>query len=184
MRHVIAAGCAALVATLAAAQSNVYRWVDKDGKVHFTDTPPPADAKSGSQKRMGGGYVETENLPYATQVATKKSPVTLYVGADCGDPCVNGRDLLSKRGVPFSERDAQGNADAAEDLKKLVGALEVPVLVVGENKVKGFEQGQWNAALDTAGYPRTRLPGQAAAARRDPNPPPTQAPAPAETKKQ
>jgi len=99
MRHVIAAATVALVATLAGAQSNVYRWVDKDGKVHFSDTPPPADAKSASQKRMGGGYVETENLPYATQMAMKKSPVTLFVGSDCGEPCANGRDLLAKRGV-------------------------------------------------------------------------------------
>ena len=181
-RHLVAACCAALVATAALAQSNVYRWVDKDGKVHFSDTPPPADAKSGSQKRMGGGYVETENLPYATQVAMKRNPVTLYTGADCGDPCVSARDLLSKRGVPFSERDAQGNAEAQEALKKLAGALEVPFLVIGENKIKGYEESQWQSALDGAGYPRTRLPGQAAAARRDPNPTPSQAPA--ETKPQ
>jgi len=116
-------------------------------------------------------------------MAMKKSPVTLFVGSDCGEPCANGRDLLAKRGVPFSERDAQGNAEAAEELKKLVGGLEVPVLVVGDIKVKGYEQGQWNSALDSAGYPKTRLPGQATAARRDPNPAPTQAP-PADTKKQ
>ncbi len=53
---------AALAALLLAcidsrAQTNVYRWTDKDGKVHFSDTPPPADASSTSQKRMGGGYV-------------------------------------------------------------------------------------------------------------------------------
>ena len=159
-RHLVAACCAALVATAALAQSNVYRWVDKDGKVHFSDTPPPADAKSGSQKRMGGGYVETENLPYATQVAMKRNPVTLYTAPSCGEACTSGRELLSKRGIPFAERDASSNAQAQEALKKLVGGLEVPVLVVGESSIKGYEQGQWAAALDTAGYPRERLPGQ------------------------
>ena len=167
-RQLVAAACVALLAVPAAAQSSVYKWTDKDGKVHFSDTPPPLDAKASSQKNMGGGYVETENLPYATQMAVKKNPVTLYTGPGCGDPCNNGRDLLSRRGVPYSERDAQNDAGAKDDLQKLNGALEVPYLVVGSNKVKGFEEGQWHSALDGGGYPRTRLPGQGAAPKRDP----------------
>ncbi len=79
---VLAALAAACAAT---AQTNVYRWVDKDGKVHFSDTPPPEDAKSVSQKRLGGGYVEESQLPYATQMAVKRNPVTLYTASGCGD---------------------------------------------------------------------------------------------------
>ncbi len=162
---------AALLASAAAsAQQTVYRWVDKSGKVHFSDTPPPEEAKSVSQKRMGGGYVEDSQLPYATQVAMKRSPVTLYTGADCGDPCERGRGLLSRRGIPFSERDAQGNAQDQEALKKLVGGLEVPVLVIGESKIKGYEEGQWNSALDGAGYPRTAIPGAVPPRPRAPEP--------------
>ena len=126
------------VPAFVAAQQTVYKWTDKDGKVQYSDTPPPPEAKKSEQKRVGGGYAETSNLPYATQVAMKKSPVTLYSGADCGDACVQGRALLAKRGIPYSERDAQGNAEAAEALKKLVGGLDVPTLVVGEAKVKGI----------------------------------------------
>ena len=147
------------------AQTNVYRWTDKDGKVHFSDTPPPADASSSSQKRMGGGYVESDNLPYATQIAARRHPVTLYTGGECGTPCSQGRDLLSKRGIPFMERDAGASAADGEALKKLIGSLEVPTLVIGEGKIKGYEEGQWQGALDGAGYPRTRLPGQAAGVR-------------------
>jgi glutaredoxin len=151
---------AAALALGAVAQTNVYRWVDKDGKVHFSDAPPPEDAKNASQKRMGGGVGEDTQLPFATQIAMKRNPVTLYTGTDCGDPCVKGRELLSRRGIPFSEKDAQNNPGDQEQLRKLIGALEVPVLVVGESKMKGYEEGQWHAVLDTAGYPRTRLPGQ------------------------
>jgi glutaredoxin len=151
---------ASALALGAAAQTNVYRWVDKDGTVHFSDTPPPEDAKSASQKRLGGGYVDDLQLPYATQVAARRNPVTLYTGTDCGDPCAKGRELLSQRGIPFSEKDAQKNQADQEALKKLIGSLEVPVLVVGENKTKGYEEVLWQSALDTAGYPRTRPPGQ------------------------
>lgn len=143
----------------APAQSTVYRWVDKDGKVHFSDAPPPADARDASQKRMGGGDVDDSQLPYATQVAARRFPVLIYTGTKCGDPCARGRELLVKRGVPFAEHDAQNNPADQEALKKLIGSLEVPVLVVGENKTTGYEEGRWHAALDEAGYPRTRLPG-------------------------
>ena len=148
-----------LVAWQAQAQSSVYRWVDKDGKVHFSDAPPAEEARDVSQKRMGGGYVEEGQLPYATQVAMRRSPVTLYISSDCGDLCTSGRELLVNRGIPYSERNAQNSADA-ETIRKLVGALEVPVLVVGETSLKGFSEGPWHSALDSAGYPRTKLPGQ------------------------
>ena len=100
-------------ALLAQAQSTVYRWVDKDGKVHFSDTPPPADAKDATQRRVGGGGTEDTQLPYATQVAARRNPVTLFVGAACGDPCDKGRDLLTRRGIPYTERDAQANPEDA-----------------------------------------------------------------------
>jgi glutaredoxin len=157
----IAVAVFASALVLAAHAQTVYRWTDKDGKVHFSDTPPPEDAKSASQKRVGGGgYVEDTQLPYATQIAVRRNPVTLYTGTDCGDPCMKGRELLAKRGIPFSEKDAQNNQADQEALKKLTGTLDVPVLVIGENKTKGYEESLWQSALDTAGYPRTRLPGQ------------------------
>ena len=182
-RHRLAALAAAalLLPSLASAQATVYRWVDKNGKVHYSDTPPPEPQKELTQKRVGGGFTESSQLPYATQIAMQKSPVTLFTGADCGDPCRQGRELLTKRGIPFSERDAQANADDAEALKKLAGAIEVPYLTVGASKVKGYEEGAWHSALDGAGYPRTALPGQVpprppAAAKKADTPPPSPAP--------
>jgi glutaredoxin len=158
----VAALWAALLATSAAlAQTSVYRWVDKDGKVHFSDAPPAADAKDVTQKQMGSGGDDTP-LPYATQMAMKRNPVTIYTGsASCGEVCATARGLLSGRGIPFAERNAETNPADAEALKKLIGELRVPVLVVGESTpLKGYEEGAWQSALDTAGYPRTRLPGQ------------------------
>jgi glutaredoxin len=157
----LAVAIAVLAASaLADAQTAVYRWVDKNGKVQYSDTPPPEDVKSLTQKRMGGASVEVSQMPYATQIAMQKFPVTMYGAPNCGDLCSRGRDLLSKRGIPFSERDVQNNVGDAEAVKKLIGSIEVPVLLVGESKVKGFDEGSWNGALDGAGYPRTALPGQ------------------------
>jgi glutaredoxin len=175
---------AALAATLAcgldaAAQSTVYKWTDSQGKVHFSDTPPAEQAKGVTQKRLGGGEVDISQLPYATQLAAKSNPVTLYTAPQCGDPCVNARSLLGARGVPYSERNAQASPADAEEVKRLIGALQVPVLVVGSNHLKGYEEGAWQSALDGAGYPRTRLPGTVAP-KPVVAPPPPQPEAPAE----
>ena len=141
MHSRLIAGAIALTAlaalSTATAQTNVYRWVDKDGKVHFSDTPPPEEAKSVSQKRMGGGYTEEAQLPYATQMAMKRNPVTLYTATGCGTPCDRGRDLLSNRGVPFSEKNAVGSQADRDAFVKLAGSAEVPLLMVGENKLRG-----------------------------------------------
>jgi glutaredoxin len=164
----------------AQAQSNVYRWVDKNGKVHFSDQPPAEDAKSVSQKRFGGGYVQESSLPYATQVAAKRNPVVLYSGPKCGALCDSARELLAARGVPFRDRDVEATKEAADAVHKMIGSYSVPVLVVGDRHLKGYDADTWQAALDGAGYPRATLPGQADTVRqasKPPGPAPGQPPA-------
>ena len=176
---------AALVAALslafdAAAQTNVYKWTDADGKVHFSDTPPPPQvSKNVVEKRMGGGSAVESGLPYATQLAAKTNPVTLYTAPKCGEPCEQGRALLSNRGVPYTERDAQANRADAEAVKKAIGALQVPVLMVGSDALKGYDSVAWNSSLDSAGYPRTKLPGTIAPKPVVASPPPPPEPPPA-----
>jgi glutaredoxin len=148
----------ALAATGAPAQQTVYKWVDKDGKIHFSDTPP-AD-RDAQEKRVGGGGPSEEQMPYATQMAMKSHPVTVYTSNDCGDLCERGRELLNKRGVPFTERNAEKSPEDAAKLKQLAGGFQVPVMTVGEKTVKGFSETAWTSALDDAGYAKGRLPGQ------------------------
>jgi glutaredoxin len=93
-------------------------------------------------------------------MAMKSNPVTLYVSNTCGELCSDGRQLLANRGIPYTEKNAQENPEDTEKLRALVGALQVPVLLVGTRPIKGFSENTWHSALDSAGYPRTKLPGQ------------------------
>jgi glutaredoxin len=147
----------------APAQTSVYKWTDAEGKIHFSDTPPPPSVtKNVTETRMGGGGADSSQVPYATQMAMRSSPVTLYTAPQCGTPCEQGRSLLGNRGIPYTERDAQASREDAEAVKKAIGALQVPVLMVGNDALKGYDPGAWNGALDGAGYPRTKLPGSMA----------------------
>jgi glutaredoxin len=145
---------AALIATAAAGQAQqVYRYVDKDGRVIYSDRVPPADAKDVQAKRMRGNLIESNELPLAAQQAQERFPVTLYTFA-CGEVCSAAEGLLNRRGVPFTTVNVE-TQQGAEQLSKTTGDLRAPVLQVGDKTfVKGYSESQWNAALDDAGYPK------------------------------
>lgn len=149
----LALSCLALVATATYAQE-VFRWVDKDGKVHYGDMlPPPAEVKNVQTKRLNDSVIEQEDIPFGVATAMKNNPVTLYANS-CGEACSNAKALLARRGIPFTEKNPESDAAAAAALKEKVGALQVPTIVIGTNSLSGYEEGGWNAALNAAGYPR------------------------------
>ena len=146
---------AVLVLACFAAQAELYRWVE-GGEVHYSDQPPPANIKQFEKIKASGGKPSEAPLPYVLQQAVNTFPVTLY-SSECGDTCTHARELLAKRGVPHTEMDATDPA-VQEELRKLTGGpLEVPVLKVGRDALRGFEEGQWNTSLDAAGYPPTAV---------------------------
>jgi len=167
-------------APLSAAQ--LYQWKDAQGRTVYSDHAPPPSIKNAQQKAFKGSVIEGGES-YTSKTAREKYPVTLYASA-CGAPCDQARKLLSERGVPFSNKDPQASPEAQAELQKLTGQLRVPVLVVGSDKIDGFESGQWQAALDRAGYPKSALPVGKPAPKATPAPasPAAQPPAPASTR--
>lgn len=181
MRNPTAIACAVIALALFAttAYAETYRWVDQNGRVHYTDTPPPPTATQGEEKKLSSNVVQSDSLSYSAQVAAKNFPVTLYTGANCGQPCNDARNLLVKRGVPFKEISV-GDEKSREALKRASGSLDIPVLAVGQDVRKGYLQSMWHAALDGAGYPKSGpvgakkrgLPTESAAAGSEPKPVP------------
>jgi glutaredoxin len=154
MRRIVL-GMVLLAASGAVFAAQLYRWVDEQGNVEYRDTPPPASAKKVESRNVGVSAVETSPLPYSVQQAVLNFPVTLW-NTDCGAPCDQARAHLARRGVPHTEKDPQTDF---ETFKKLTGGLDVPVLFVGANRIKGYLEGEWDSALDIAGYPRSAPPG-------------------------
>lgn len=149
----------ALISSGAAAQQ-MYKWVGKDGKINYTDTPPPGSAKPVEIKTAGGGSSSSAvfaNLPYEIAQVAKNNPVTLYTGTDCA-PCDGGRTMLTARGIPFSEKTVKTTEDG-QRLKQAGGNGTLPLLVVGRSQQIGFDAAGWGTLLSAAGYPESsRLP--------------------------
>ena len=165
------------VAMAVPAAAELYKWTDADGTVHYTDTPPPANAKKSERKTLRD-KPPTPAVPYALQQAMKNFPVTLYSYA-CGDACSRAEALLAKRGVPHAARDPMLDRQVREEMKKMTDGEEVaPVLVIGRRTLKGFNETVWNQALDSVGYPSS-VAGPVPAVATPRKPPAEEAPAPA-----
>jgi glutaredoxin len=147
----------ALCAACAAFAQQLYRWVDQDGRVHITDTPPPPGAKDVQRKggRTNSAVPDSAAEPYAVQVARQNSPVTLYTTPGC-EACAEARKFLNARGVPFTEVSVN-DEKALTELKNAVGSNSVPSIIVGATVQKGFEAGAYNRILDAAGYPKAGI---------------------------
>lgn len=144
----------ALLLAASAAQAQVYRVVGPDGRVTFSDKPPATNATSApAGSAQAGVGAASAGLPLALSQVAQRYPVTFYTGNDCA-PCNTARNLLVNRGIPFSEKTVNTNADIAA-LQRQMGEASLPALSIGGQQLKGFSDAEWTQYLDAAGYPKT-----------------------------
>lgn len=138
----------------------VYKSVGPDGKVTFSDRPPPEVpaavlGKPKASQTVADAELGTSAnppLPYELRQLSIKYPVTLYTTSSCG-PCDTGRALLVKRGVPFTEKSVNTNDDIGA-FSRISKDNSLPLLTIGGKQIKGFSESEWLQYLDSAGYPK------------------------------
>lgn len=147
---------AALAPGLLSAQQ-VYRIVGADGKVTFSDQPPPpgSNTKASASNAGDAGGATAVGLPFELRQVASKFPVTLYTANGC-TACDSGRALLISRGIPFSERTIT-TAEDTQALQRLAGEASLPFLTVGGQQIKGYADVEWTQFLDAAGYPKNSI---------------------------
>ena len=155
----------------------LFKVVGPDGKITYSDRPPPGDVRAVQVNRDGSISANDATLPFALRQVMAKFPVTLYTASAC-DACEMGRALLQRRGIPFVERTATTSEDK-EVWQKVTGAQEAPVVKIGAQVMRGFNASAWEETLDIAGYSRqSQLPSNYKAAAAQPlvEPKPTKPP--------
>jgi glutaredoxin-like YruB-family protein len=65
--------------------------------------------------------------------------VTVYSTPTCS-PCRAAKAFLADHGVPFREVNVAEDEEARDLLVRLTGQMAVPVIVVGEDVVQGFNR--------------------------------------------
>ena len=145
--------CAGGLTIGSAEAQGVYRIVAPDGRVTYSDQPPANNAEAAA---VGGATANSAasasaQLPLALRQIVARYPVVLYTGNDCS-PCNAGRNLLTGRGIPFSEKTVSSTEDIAA-FKRLSGDLSLPLVSIGSQRLKGFSDSEWTQYLTAAGYP-------------------------------
>ena len=70
----------------------------------------------------------------------------LYTSPNCQEPCAAARAALNKRAVPFKEMQVW-EEKSTEELKRVSGGNDVPMLVAGRSVQRGFEQEAYDTLL-------------------------------------
>lgn len=139
-----------LIAPLPAG-SEIFKWTDAQGHVHYSDSPPP-EAKAQQVKLkvnsiQGPAVVSTTSNTPAAKV---KDKVRIYTAVWCGY-CKKAKAHLAARGVPYDEVDVEASERGHKEYAQL-GGRGVPVIIVGSQRMDGFDAAGLDAMLAKAGW--------------------------------
>ncbi|KNF09808.1 glutaredoxin [Gottschalkia purinilytica] len=74
------------------------------------------------------------------------SNVVIYTSNTCPH-CVTAKEYLKEKGVEYTERNVQTDPEARKELIKK-GYMGVPVIVVGEEEISGFNKSKLDELLE------------------------------------
>ena len=131
---------------LTPALAEIYKWVDADGNIHFSDQPSgkqnarPVELKSTINSYNGSSLPQFEYSPPEKKKTTtpaktgklpklKKGQVIMYSTVWCGY-CKKAKAYFKQKGIAFSERDIEKSKQAEKEYRSLGGG-GVPLILVG-----------------------------------------------------
>ena len=145
------------LATLPVA-AQVYKWTGPDGRTHYGDRPPEDTKKE--ELRIGvqsfGGPAEvdtwTQILKRPPAVDTSKpasATVTMFSTSWCPH-CKRAKAYFAQKGVAFREVDIEAS-EAGNREFRTYGGKGVPLIIVGDKRMRGFSAEAMDRMLASAG---------------------------------
>ena len=147
--------CLVVAIVTGSASADIYRYVDTDGNVHYTDVQP-ADASSEQidvkpinatdEGRTASADTSTAAADANLTAAAKYPKVELFVTSWCGY-CKRAEAYLRKKGVPFTVYDIEKDLQAARRKDSLASRKGVPFALIGDQRLVGFSELYYERAL-------------------------------------
>jgi glutaredoxin-like YruB-family protein len=146
----------------AVAHAELYQWTDENGVKHFSNTPPTENVDEVRQMEeiVGDDTPDTDYLQDAIDLFktdddqhaavparhTKGTPkVVMYTTPTCGY-CHRAKAYFNQKGIRFTEYDVTQSQQARKAFKALNGR-GVPLIVIGDQRISGFNKAAINRAL-------------------------------------
>jgi glutaredoxin len=135
--------------------AEIYRWTDEAGQVHYSDNPPDklrtSKIKIHVQSITGPATVTAvDGLPRTAPARGAKGKIKLYSATWCGY-CKRAKAYLAGRGIGYEEMDVETSDQGRREFAAL-GGHGVPVILVGSQRMDGYDQAELAALLQAAGY--------------------------------
>lgn len=113
--------------------AEVYKWIDADGKPHYSDQAP---------EKRPAERLQLHANSYTPQRVAVNSRVTMYSTSWCGY-CKKARLYFRANRIAFTELDIEKNHQAKRQYDRL-GGRGVPLILVGERRMSGFSIAGFN----------------------------------------
>ena len=152
VRNVIIAAIGALLTVVAAGSfAQVYRWDDANGRVHYTEKPPPGVAAKVVQPRINsyGAAPASSGAHAASAAAASQREVVMYATDWC-PYCRQARHHFARQGIAYREIDIEKSAAGRAEYDRL-GGRGVPLILVGSQRMQGFRAESFDRLLRSAG---------------------------------
>ena len=130
---------------------------DSEGNTFFSKTCPPGSTPI-NEKRISTGSGSGENKAVASSLLTSQAiSATMYMIPKCS-PCDGVREFFRAKNIPLTEKNVEGNVPLQNELVELNGSLNVPITVIGEKKLAGYNRVELLSALKAAGWTEPTSP--------------------------
>ena len=111
MKRIIVA--CALLACLPASAQQIHRWVDADGRVQYSDKPPPGVKSAPVQSRISS-YSGTPVVSGTASAGATRPEVKMYSTDWCGY-CRQARQFFARQGIRYTEHDVEKSPAARDE---------------------------------------------------------------------
>ena len=134
-----------LLLTAGVAHAELYKHTGPDGEVFYSDRLPP-DAQARPIDGRISLYDAAQRSPTPSSSDVVPAPrVVVYTTTWCG-ACKKAKAYMERNGIRYTEYDVEKSAKAKREFKAMNGRA-VPLLVVGDRRMHGFDVERFEALL-------------------------------------
>lgn len=148
--------------------AEIYKWVDDEGVIHFSDSGRQDIPQSNDAEAVSSTAPQhQDNIPSKTDnrkvglppnffdvldesseeaAVTEETKVEIYVTSWCGY-CNAAKNFFRKRGIEFTVYDIEKDRDAARRMMAMTTQKAVPFVVINGHGIQGYSEQAYELAL-------------------------------------
>ncbi|OUS14317.1 hypothetical protein A9Q89_00220 [Gammaproteobacteria bacterium 53_120_T64] len=130
------------------ATAQVYKWIDSQGQVHFSDKAPA----SGVAEKIGdkliinsypgsdvteAAFLEQRHRERLKKEGMRRPSVVIYSTVWCG-VCRRAKQYFKANNIAFREYDVETSSKGKKDFARMKGQ-GVPIILIGKARMNGFD---------------------------------------------